>query len=241
MWIRCPRRAIREPVKGEPVRGPGRFAAPALPASSPRRPAGGGRVRADGGDNGCPAVRRAWADRAALPAGPGHQAAGTADSAGAHRGEPVSPDRLIDALLGDGPAANPHLQAQIGQRRRTLGPAAIVTTEACYALAIGPDHVDVVRFEQLVVMGRRLAEAGEMAQAQASGPRRGEPLAEFAYSGFAGAQRTGAAGRADPGGDRNPGRSGTWRPSARSAPARVSIATRVSSSSCARALSAKPE
>ena len=34
-----------------------------------------------------------------------------------HRGEPVSADRLIDALWGDGQAANPvnALQAQIGQ------------------------------------------------------------------------------------------------------------------------------
>ena len=49
-----------------------------------------------------------------------------------HRGEPVSADRLIDALWGDGLAAKPAnaLQAQIGQLRRTLGAGAIVTTEA---------------------------------------------------------------------------------------------------------------
>ncbi len=86
-----------------------------------------------------------------------------------HRGEPVSADRLIDVLWGDGQAAKPAnaLQAQIGQLRRTLGAGAIVTTEAGYALAVGPDEVDVVRFEQLVAKGRRLAEAGEMAQASA--------------------------------------------------------------------------
>ena len=113
-----------------------------------------------------------------------------------HRGEPVSADRLIDALWGDGLAAKPAnaLQAQIGQLRRTLGAGAIVTTEAGYALAVGPDEVDVVRFEQLVAKGRRLAEAGEMAQASAAlgealGLRRGEPLAEFAYSGFADTER----------------------------------------------------
>ena len=41
------------------------------------------------------------------------------------RGQPVSADRLIDALWGDGQAADPAnaLQAQIGQLRRTLGPA----------------------------------------------------------------------------------------------------------------------
>ena len=113
-----------------------------------------------------------------------------------HRGEPVSADRLIDALWGDGQAANPvnALQAQIGQLRRTLGVGAIVTTEAGYALAVGPDEVDVVRFEQLVAKGRRLAEQGEMAlasatMAEALGLRRGEPLAEFAYAGFADTER----------------------------------------------------
>src|SRR6202451_3082144 len=44
------------------------------------------------------------------------------------RGQPVSADRLIDVLWGDGQAANPAnaLQAQIGQLRRTLGPGAAV-------------------------------------------------------------------------------------------------------------------
>jgi len=113
-----------------------------------------------------------------------------------HCGEPVSADRLIDVLWGDGQAANPAnaLQAQIGQLRRVLGPAAIVTTEAGYALAVGSGDVDVIRFEQLVVKGRRLSEGGEAALAsavlgEALGLRRGEPLAEFAYAGFADAAR----------------------------------------------------
>ena len=112
------------------------------------------------------------------------------------RGQPVSADRLIDVLWGDGQAANPAnaLQAQIGQLRRTLGAAAILTTEAGYALAAGPDEVDVVRFEQLVAKGQRLAAGGEMAPAsavlgEALGLRRGEPLAEFTYAGFFDAER----------------------------------------------------
>ncbi|MGO9782878.1 MAG: AfsR/SARP family transcriptional regulator [Streptosporangiaceae bacterium] len=62
-------------------------------------------------------------------------------------GQPVSADRLIDLLWGGRRAANPAnaLQTQIGQLRRTLGPAAILTTEAGYALTAGPDEVDVVR------------------------------------------------------------------------------------------------
>ena len=99
-------------------------------------------------------------------------------------------------LWGDGQAANPAnaLQAQIGQLRRTLGATAIVTSEAGYALAVGPDDVDVVRFGRLVAEGRRLAGDGEAALAsavlgEALGLRRGEPLAEFAYAGFADAER----------------------------------------------------
>jgi len=113
-----------------------------------------------------------------------------------HRGKPISADRLIDHLWGDGAAANPAnaLQAQIGQLRRSLGPAAIVTSEAGYALGIGPDDVDVVRFEQLVVAGRRLVAEGEAtlgstALGEALALRRGEPLAEFAYAGFADVER----------------------------------------------------
>ena len=112
------------------------------------------------------------------------------------RGKPVSADRLIDHLWGDGESANPAnaLQAQIAQLRRSLGPAAIVTSEAGYALEIGPDDVDVVRFEQLVATGRRLVEEGELALAStalgdALALRRGEPLAEFAYAGFADVER----------------------------------------------------
>jgi predicted ATPase/DNA-binding SARP family transcriptional activator len=113
------------------------------------------------------------------------------------RGQPVSADRLIDTLWGDGQAANPAnaLQAQIGQLRRAFGAAAIITSEAGYALDVRPDQVDVVRFEQLVTKGRRLAAGGELASASATlsealGLRRGEPLAEFAYAGFADAERT---------------------------------------------------
>jgi LuxR family transcriptional regulator, maltose regulon positive regulatory protein len=112
------------------------------------------------------------------------------------RGRPVSADRLIDVLWGDGQAVNPvnALQAQIGQLRRALGAAAIVTTGAGYALAAGPGEVDVVRFEELVARGQRLAAGGELEAAsamlgEALGLRRGEPLAEFTYAGFFDAER----------------------------------------------------
>src|SRR5579863_10403934 len=111
-------------------------------------------------------------------------------------GQPVSADKLIDVLWGDGQAAHPAnaLQAQIGQLRRTLGPAAIATTEAGYTLTAAPEDVDVVRFEQLAARGRRLAEAGQAAAASAAlgealRLRRGEPLADFTYTGFFDAER----------------------------------------------------
>jgi DNA-binding SARP family transcriptional activator len=112
------------------------------------------------------------------------------------RGQPVSAGRLIDLLWDSGQAANPAnaLQTQISQLRRTLGPAAILTTEAGYALAVGPGEVDVVRFEQLVATGRRLAADGELAPASATLAealrlRRGEPLAEFTNAAFFDAER----------------------------------------------------
>ena len=57
-----------------------------------------------------------------------------------------------------------------------------------------PDEVDVVRFEQLVAKGQRLAADGEMEPASAAlgealRLRRGEPLAEFTQAGFFDAER----------------------------------------------------
>jgi DNA-binding SARP family transcriptional activator len=112
------------------------------------------------------------------------------------RGTPVSADRLIDQLWGDSQpakAANA-LQAQIVQLRRTLGASAIVTSESGYALDVTPDDVDAARFEDLVADGRRLSAEGEVARASAVlgdalRLRRGEPLSEFAYAGFADAER----------------------------------------------------
>ena len=86
------------------------------------------------------------------------------------RGGPVSADRLIEALWGNRQVANAAnaLQAQIGQLRRTLGATAIVTSEAGYALDVGPDDLDAARFEQLVAKGRHLLDEGDMAQASST-------------------------------------------------------------------------
>ena len=129
------------------------------------------------------------------------------------RGRPVSSDRLIDQLWGNGQAAKPAnaLQAQIVQLRRTLGASAIVTTEAGYALDVAADDVDVAQFEDLVAEGRRLSAEGEQfwrsaVLGDALRLRRGEPLSEFAYAGFADAERA-HLNELAPGGDRVPSRS----------------------------------
>jgi predicted ATPase/DNA-binding SARP family transcriptional activator len=113
-----------------------------------------------------------------------------------NRGRSVSADRLIDQLWGDGQTAKPAnaLQAQIVQLRRTLGASAIVTSEAGYALDVSAGDLDTARFEDLVAEGRRLSAESELASASAVlgdalRLRRGEPLSEFAYAGFADAER----------------------------------------------------
>ena len=108
-------------------------------------------------------------------------------------GQPVGADRLIDVLWHDAPVAHPGnaLQAQIAQLRRVLGAEAVRTTAAAgYALDVDPDDVDVVRFERLVTGGQRAAADGDsdMASAllaEALDLRTAEPLAEFAFAGFA--------------------------------------------------------
>ncbi len=114
-----------------------------------------------------------------------------------NRGRPVSADRLIDELWGDGQTAKPAnaLQAQIVQLRRTLGASAIVTSASGYALDVSAGDLDAARFEDLVAEGRRLSAEGELALAsavlgEALRVRRGEPLSEFAYAGFADAERS---------------------------------------------------
>jgi predicted ATPase/DNA-binding SARP family transcriptional activator len=112
------------------------------------------------------------------------------------QGEPVSGDRLIDALWGDDTPGNPvnALQALVAQLRRVLGSDAILTGDAGYALKVCPDDVDIFRFERMVAGARRLAGEGRASAAstllaEALSLSRGEPLIEFAYAGFADGER----------------------------------------------------
>jgi 2-methylisocitrate lyase-like PEP mutase family enzyme len=59
-------------------------------------------------------------------------------------------------------------RAQIGQLRRTLGATAIVTSEAGFALDVGPDDLDAARFELLVAKGLRLLQEGETSLASST-------------------------------------------------------------------------
>ena len=64
--------------------------------------------------------------------------------------------RLIDAIWDDEPpsGAGNALQALVSRLRRALPEGSIESHPAGYRLVIGPDDVDVVRFERLVAAGR---------------------------------------------------------------------------------------
>jgi predicted ATPase/DNA-binding SARP family transcriptional activator len=112
------------------------------------------------------------------------------------QGKPVSADRLIEDLWGDDAPAKPSnaLQALVAHLRRALGPESVVTTDGGYALSVDPDDIDTVRFDRAVCRARVLAaEGNEQSVADllrgALELLRGEPLAEFAYTDFAQAER----------------------------------------------------
>ena len=105
-------------------------------------------------------------------------------------GRGVSSERLADALWVDGvPSTWPkQIQASIGLIRRRLGTGAVATLPDGYQLTLGPDDVDVRRFEQLVERGRALVRSGEPDRAAATfDPRSG--------CGAAGPSRRSSAGR----------------------------------------------
>jgi DNA-binding SARP family transcriptional activator len=71
--------------------------------------------------------------------------------------EVVSNDRLIDELWGGRPprAAANALQYHVSRLRKVLAPSeAIVTQEPGYLIGVGPDELDLLRFERLVEEAR---------------------------------------------------------------------------------------
>src|SRR4051794_174498 len=103
-------------------------------------------------------------------------------------GEPASIDRLIEDLWGDSAPASARasLQNVVSQLRRLLGPEALQTRPAGYALDVDPEAVDLRQFERLVDDSRR--EAGHERAATLHGALalwRGPPLADLAFEPFA--------------------------------------------------------
>lgn len=107
-----------------------------------------------------------------------------------HEGRPVSPDRLVDDIWGDGAPANPAnaLQAKVSQLRRAIGRDRVTHHPAGYRLRLD-DHaaqVDAARFRELAVRARSEtdARARAAALAQALDLWRGRPYADFADEEF---------------------------------------------------------
>ena len=79
-----------------------------------------------------------------------------------HRGEPVSSDRLVDALWGEqAPASAVKIvQGYVSNLRRVLGEGLLVTRGHGYLLQAEPGQIDLDRFESLVAEGRRALAGG---------------------------------------------------------------------------------
>jgi DNA-binding SARP family transcriptional activator/DNA-binding beta-propeller fold protein YncE len=116
-----------------------------------------------------------------------------------HANEVISSERLIDELWGDTPppTAAKTVQVYVSQLRKSLrngepdGP--LLTRGRGYVLQVGPDELDLQRFERALADGRD-ALGGDAPEQAAEILReglalwRGPPLADFAYEPFAQAE-----------------------------------------------------
>ena len=113
-----------------------------------------------------------------------------------HPNEVVSRDLLIQELWGaqapDGAAHT--LEVQVSRLRKLLhadeGDQVIVTHSTGYKLVVGPEELDLLRFDRLVEEGRVAASAGENEQGaerfrEALSLWRGRPFEDVAYESFA--------------------------------------------------------
>ena len=112
-----------------------------------------------------------------------------------HRGEPVSSDRLIDALWGEEAPASAIkiVQGYVSNLRKVLGEGLLVTRGRGYLLQTRSGQIDLDRFESLVAEGQRALQHGDARTAatrlrEALGLWRGPPLADFEYESFAQAE-----------------------------------------------------
>ncbi|MDQ8706193.1 BTAD domain-containing putative transcriptional regulator [Streptomyces sp. LHD-70] len=112
----------------------------------------------------------------------------------AHRGGPVSADRLIEDLWGEKLPNNPQgvLQTKVWQLRRALeaaepgGRSLVASRAPGYELSTGPDMVDADRFQDLLARARAEAEPRSRAAllADALALWRGPAFADFADEDF---------------------------------------------------------
>jgi DNA-binding SARP family transcriptional activator len=105
-----------------------------------------------------------------------------------HANRPVSTERLVDLLWGEHPpkTATASLQNAVSQLRRLLGRDVLQTRSAGYALEVGDDQLDLLRFERLV-REARTEEPAECARQlrEALELWRGPALADFELETFA--------------------------------------------------------
>ena len=108
-------------------------------------------------------------------------------------GQPVSEDRLTEAVWGEDPPRSAHksLQGCVFRIRQALGSDVIRTSPQGYVLALPADDVDSRRFERLVGRGRELLALGEPERAayllgEALGLWRGTPFQDLELSDLAG-------------------------------------------------------
>jgi DNA-binding SARP family transcriptional activator/DNA-binding beta-propeller fold protein YncE len=113
-----------------------------------------------------------------------------------HRNEPLTTDRIVEELWGDGaPArAEKSVQVYVSRLRKVVGPSRIVTTAAGYVLNVGEGECDIDRFERHARNGHDACESndydsGERELTQALELSRGEPLADFPYAEWAQRER----------------------------------------------------
>ncbi len=105
-----------------------------------------------------------------------------------HAGEALSIDRIVDELWGEQPprTATTSLQNIVSHLRKLLGADVLVTRPPGYALTVGPDELDLSRFERLVAEARRsTGDERTRILREALALWRGPPLADLAYEAFA--------------------------------------------------------
>jgi DNA-binding SARP family transcriptional activator len=109
-----------------------------------------------------------------------------------HRNEPVSTERIVDALWERDPprTAAQVVRVYVSHLRKLVGPDALATAGNGYVLRVADEHVDSARFELLAARARTLLRDGDAAAAlgafdEALSLWRGEPLPELVYDGFA--------------------------------------------------------